>query len=139
MSPRITFLITLAGVLLVGLPLPLLTRSAEVQSEAAPAASAEEETAWAVLTYTGNPRCIRLRPVGGNWMEVDSTTGSTDFELKLPPNATVEIEVQAEWENPEALQALSLSLEPAGRETRTETQWKEEGSQLLHSIFTFKW
>ncbi len=139
MSPRITFLLALAGVLLVGIPLPMLTRNAEIQSEAAPAASAEAETAWAVLSYTGNPRGIRLRPVGGNWMEVDCTAGNTDFELELPPNATVEIEVQAEWENTEERQALSLSLEPAGRETRVETQWKEEGSQTLHSIFTFKW
>lgn len=139
MSPRITFLLTLAGVLLVGLPLPVLTRSAEVQSAAASAATVEKATAWAALSYTGNPQSIRLRPVGGTWMEVDCTTGNTDFELELPPNATVEIEVQAEWENAEALQALSLSLEPAGRETRTETQWKEEGSRTLHSIFTFKW
>lgn len=139
MSPRITFLLTLAGVLLVGLPLPVLTRSAEVQSAAAPAASAEAETAWAVLSCTGNPRGIRLRPVGGTWMEVDCTTGSSDLELELPAGAAVEIEVEAEWENAEDLQALSLSLEPAGRETRVETQWKEEGSQTLHSIFTFKW
>lgn len=139
MSPRITFLLTLAGVLLVGLPLPVLTRSAEVQSAAAPAATVEKATAWAALSYTGNPQSIRLRPVGGTWMEVDCTTGSSDLELELPAGAAVEIEVEAEWENAEALQVLSLSLEPAGRETRTETQWKEEGSRTLHSIFTFKW
>lgn len=139
MSPSVTFLLTLMGVLLVGIPLPILTRSAEVQAAAAPAAEPEKEAVWAVLSYTGHPQSISLRPVGGNWIEVDCNSSSSDFELELPPSATVEIEIRAEWEKADALQALSLSLEPAARETKTETQWKEEGSQKLHSIFTFKW
>lgn len=139
MSPRVTFLLTLAGVSLVGLPLPVLTRSAEVQATGATTATAEKEAVWAVLSCTGNPRSIRLRPIGGNWMNVDCSTSKTDFELEILPSACVEIEIQAEWEEPEAVQALSLSLEPAGWDTKTETQWKEEGSHMLHSIFTFRW
>ncbi len=139
MSPRVTFLLTLAGVLLAGLPLPFLTRNAETQTAPAPAAAAEKETVWAVLSFTGKPQSIRLRPAGGAWQEVDCTTSNADFELQLNPSATVEIEIRAEWESPEAVQALSLSLEPAGWETKTQTQWKEGGSRTLHSIFTFQW
>ena len=139
MSPRVTFMLTLTGVLLVGLPLPILTRGVETHTAPTPAAAVEKETMWAVLTFTGKPKSVSLRPVGGVWQEVDCNTSSTDFELELSPGATVEIEVRAEWETPEASQALSLSLEPAGRETKAETQWKEEGSHTLHSIFTFRW
>ena len=139
MSPRVTFLFTLAGVLLVGLPLPLLTRNAETQAAPAPATAAEKESVWAVLSFTGKPRGISLRPVGDTWQEVDCSTSSAELELELPAGEAVEIEVRAEWEEPAAVQALSLSLEPAGRETKAETQWKEEGSHTLHSIFTFRW
>lgn len=132
-------MLTLTGVLLVGLPLPILTRGTEMHAEPTPTAAVEKETMWAVLTFTGKPKNISLRPVGGVWQEVDCNTSSADLELELSPGATVEIEVRATWENPEASQALSLSLEPAGRETKAETQWKEEGSDTLHSIFTFRW
>lgn len=138
MSPSVTFLLTLAGVLLVGLPLPVLTRSAE-KTVAEPATHAEEEKmAWAVVSFTGNPRSIRLRPVGGDWQEADCTTNRAETELAIHPRKTVEIEVKAEWDTPE-VQALSLSLEPVGHEARTDTQWKEEDSNTLHSIFTFRW
>ena len=90
MSPRVTFLFTLAGVLLVGLPLPLLTRNAETQAAPAPATAAEKESVWAVLSFTGKPRGIRLRPVGGAWQEVDCSTSSAELELELPAGEAVD-------------------------------------------------
>lgn len=138
MSPRVTFLLTLAGVLLVGLPLPVLTRSAEKPVAEPTTPTVEKEVLWAVITFTGKPRSISLRPVGGEWQEADCSTGHAETELEVYPRRTVEIEVKAEWDTPE-LQALSLTLEPTGYESRTETQWKEEGSNTLHSIFTFRW
>lgn len=138
MSPRVTFLLTLAGVILVGLPLPYLTRSERTQSPPAAATVVENEPVWAVISFTGKPQSIRLRPIGKDWQEVDHTSSGTEIELELPARKMVEIEVQANWEGTE-VQALSLSLEPAGREGKTETQWKEEGSNTLHSIFSFRW
>lgn len=138
MSPRVTFMLTLSGVLLVGLPLPILTRGAEAPSTPAPAAKVENESVWAVMSFTGKPQSIRLRPAGRDWQEVDITSSCTEIELELPSRNDIEIEVHAEWEGQE-VQALSLSLEPPGREGKMVTQWKEEGSHTLHSIFAFRW
>lgn len=138
MSPRVTFMLTLTGVLLVGLPLPVLTRGAETQSAPAPASKVETESVWAVVSFTGKPQSIRLRPAGRDWQVVDITSSGTEIELELPARNDAEIEIQAEWAGPE-VQAVSLCLEPPGRESKTETQWKEEGSHTLHSIFAFRW
>ena len=138
MSPRITFLLTLAGVLLVGLPLPILTGGADTQIESVPAVEVETDTVWAVLSFTGKPQSVRLRPVGGDWQDVAHSASGAEIELELPIREMVEIEVETKWEEPE-VQALSLRLEPTAREAKTETLWKEEGSHTLHSIFTFRW
>ena len=140
MSPRATFLLTLLGVLLVGIPLPLLTRKAErTPAAAAPAESmAEMETTYAALRFTGQPRSIRLRHSGGEWQELDSTLNQNEFELELPKQPSIELEIQAEWDDT-ALQAISLTLEPTGREAIMKTLWKEEGSSGLHDIMTFTW
>ncbi|MBO5684156.1 MAG: hypothetical protein J6R92_04345 [Akkermansia sp.] len=140
MSPRATFLLTLLGVLLVGIPLPLLTRKAELTPAAtAPTESmAEKETTYAAISFTGHPRSIRLRHSGGEWQELDSTLNQNEFELELPKQSGIELEILAEWENT-ALQAISLTLEPTGREAIMKTLWKEEGSSELHDIMTFTW
>ena len=140
MSPRATFLLTLLGVLLVGIPLPLLTRKAErTPAAVAPAESmAEMETTYAAISFTGQPRGIRLRHSGGEWQELDSTLNQNEFELELPKQPSIELEIQAEWDDT-ALQAISLTLEPTGREAIMKTLWKEEGSSGLHDIMTFTW
>ncbi len=140
MSPRATFLLTLLGVLLVGIPLPLLTRKAErTPAAAAPTESmAEKEMTYAAISFTGQPRSIRLRHSSGEWQELDSTLNQNEFELELPKQTTIELEIQAEWDD-SALQAVSLTLEPTGRETLMKTLWKEEGSSELHDIMTFTW
>ena len=139
MSPRATFLLTLLGVLLVGIPLPLLTCQAERTPAAAPAERmAETETTYAALRFTGQPRSIRLRHSGGEWQELDTSLNQNEFELELPKQTTIELEIQAEWDD-SALQAVSLTLEPTGREALMKTLWKEEGSSELHDIMTFTW
>ena len=140
MSPRATFLLTLLGVLLVGIPLPLLTRKAErTPAATAPAESMDEmDTTYADISFTGQPRSIRLRHSGGEWQELDSTLNQNEFELELPKQTTIELEIQAEWDDT-TLQAISLTLEPTGREALMKTLWKEEGSSELHDIMTFTW
>ena len=139
MSPRATFLLTLMGVLLVGIPLPRLTRKAEYTPTAAPAENmAETGPTYAAISFTGQPRSIRLRHSGGEWQELDSTLNQNEFELELPKQPTIELELQAEWEDT-SLQAISLTLEPTGREAIMKTLWKEEGSPGLHDIMTFAW
>ena len=139
MSPRATFLLTLMGVLLVGIPLPRLTRKAEYTPTAAPAENmAETAPTYAAISFTGQPRSIRLRHSGGEWLELDSSLNQNEFELELPKQPTIELELQAEWEDT-SLQAISITLEPTGREAIMKTLWKEEGSPGLHDIMTFAW
>ena len=138
MSPRITFLLTLAGVLLAGLPLPLLTRSAEAPVSAEAETAPPSEPTWASISFTGKPLSIKFRHSGGEWMEIPTAQSGTEYEWELPAPDRVEIEALVTWAT-EEVQAVSLTLEPTGREARTATQWKEEGSSTLHSIFTFQW
>jgi hypothetical protein len=139
MSPRATFLLTLLGVLLVGIPLPLLTRQAESTPAVTPAeALGETEHTYATISFTGQPRSIRLRHSGGEWLELDPTMNRNEFELELPKQPGIELEIQAEWHD-SALQAVSLTLEPTGRETVMKTLWKDEGSTGIHDILSFTW
>ena len=139
MSPRATFLLTLLGVLLVGIPLPLLTRKAERMPVVTQAEGvAEMKTTYATISFTGQPGSIRLRHIGGDWLELNPTLNRNELELELPALATLELEIQAEWKSP-ALQAISLTLEPEGRDALMQTLWKEEGCCELHDIMTFTW
>ena len=139
MSPRATFLLTLLGVLLVGIPLPLLTRKAERKPVAVQAEGvAEMKTTYATISFTGQPGSIRLRHIGGDWLELNPSLNQNELELELPALAALELEIQAEWKSP-ALQAISLTLEPEGRDALMKTLWKEEGSCELHDIMTFTW
>lgn len=138
MSPRTIFLFTLAGVLLVGAPLPLLTRVAEQSPAEASAEAAVRRTVYATLRFTGAPQAFRLRSSKDEWKEIDLTAPEQDFELELPLSGRIEIEVEARWESTEP-QAVTLTLEPDGYESRSETQWKESAGNTLHSIFTFIW
>lgn len=139
MSPRTSFLLTLAGVLLVGLPLPLLTRKPENNSVATTVKqSGAREQVSAFINITGNPRKIKVRTSGGNWQELESCCNHCDFEQELQISEPIELEIQAEWDTDEA-QALSLTLEPEGKEAMTKTLWKEEGCHHIHDIMTFSW
>lgn len=139
MAPRTIFLLTLAGVLLAGAPLPWLTRTASPmpQEEAEAAPAVQTELLYATIRYTGKPLSLRLRQGNQEW-EADTTQMPVELELETAASAKLELELLAEW--PEsAPQAVTLEIEPEGRESRTETQWKPEGSTRLHSLFSFKW
>lgn len=138
MSPRTIFLLTLAGVLLAGLPLPLLTGTpAPAQVHQAPEEIARK-TVYTSIQYSGNIQNFRLRHDKGEWKEVDTQHAPQELELQLPLSGRIELEVEAQWQEP-GPQAVTLTLEPDGLPVRSETQWMEEGSNSLHTIFTFTW
>lgn len=139
MSPRATFLLTLAGVILVGIPLPLLTR----KNDNAPAAAVNAEeaarrTVYATLRYTGQPTRLQVRQAHGEWILLDCCGSPSDFEMQLPLSGLLEIEIQGCWEET-VPHAVTLTLEPDGYEARSATEWKEDGSNNLHSVFRFTW
>ena len=140
MSPRCTFLLTLAGVLLAGLPLPWLTRVAEtpaVQPE--PQKPVAEEPVYATLRCTGNPSRIVLRYGGGELLSVAAADLPWEGELMLPRGQrSAELEVEAAWETP-GEQAMTLTLEPAGLPECSCTRWSDAGEGTMHDIFTFVW
>ncbi len=138
MSPRATFLLTLLGVLLVGIPLPILTAEHTSATTAPEERVTEIEFIYASISFTGHPGSMRLRHSNGEWIELDTTSNQNEFELEFPKQAGIELEIQAEW-NDTALHAVSLTLEPTGRESIMKTLWKEEGRSELHDIMTFTW
>ena len=139
MSPSATFLLTLMGVLLVGIPLPLLTGKAGHSPIAEPVeCTTDTETCYAVIQFTGLPGKICIRHSGGDWKVIDTSRNLHEFELELPKQSRLELEIQAEWED-SSLQAVSLTLEPSSQEAQMKTLWKEAGGSTLHDIMTFTW
>lgn len=139
MSPRITFLLTLAGVILVGVPLHHLTQPVAPIAAPRPGEQAESRLIYANIRFTGQPGELRLRAgKQEDWVSIETTRGEYDFELEMPITGMLELEVEGHWESPDA-QAVTLTLEPDGLETRSDTQWKDEYSNTLHSIFRFSW
>lgn len=138
MSPRATFLLTLAGVILVGIPLPRLTRKNDTAPVEIKAEEAARRHVYATLRYTGQPGQLQVRLGKDNWMEVDCSHSPSEFEMELPLSGLMEIEVRGHWEDA-APHAVTLTLEPDGYESRSATEWKEEGSNNLHSVFRFTW
>ncbi|MBR5888755.1 MAG: hypothetical protein IKY92_01770 [Akkermansia sp.] len=138
MSPRVTFLLTLAGVILVGIPLPMLTGNNDAPAVEIRAEEAARRSVYATMRFTGQPRQLQVRLGKEEWLDVDCSQSPSEFELQLPLSGLMEIEIQGQWED-SAPHAVTLTLEPDGYETRSATEWKEEGSNKLHSVFRFTW
>ena len=138
MSPRVTFLLTLAGVILVGILLPMLTGNNDAPAVEIRAEEAARRSVYATMRFTGQPRQLQVRLGKKEWLDVDCSQSPSEFELQLPLSGLMEIEIQGQWEDA-APHAVTLTLEPDGYETRSATEWKEEGSNKLHSVFRFTW
>ena len=138
MSPRVTFLLTLAGVILVGIPLPMLTGNNDAPEVEIRAEEAARRSVYATMRFTGQPRQLQVRLGKEEWLDVDCSQSPSEFELQLPLSGLMEIEIQGQWEDA-APHAVTLTLEPDGYESRSATEWKEEGSNKLHSVFRFTW
>ena len=137
MSPRLTFTLTLLGILLAGAPLPVLTgRTAGVQ-EAAPAAAPETCGAMAEVRFDGAPTELRLLCRGREVAALPQGAQSPWMaELALPAGA-VELELQAAW--PDAAQhAVNITL-TRGAESAADTQWSDPAATTLHTLFSFPW
>lgn len=137
MSPRATFFLTLLGVLIAGAPLPWLTGAAEpAVTAAAETTPAARQAVYATLRATGKPEKLQLRLHGELLADV---TGDLPWEgdLLLPVGSeAADIEVEAAWAEPGA-QAVTLTLEPDGRDACSCTRWAEAGT--MHDVFHFVW
>lgn len=139
MSPKLTLFLTFAGVLAAGVPLLWLTQKPVSPQPLAASPAGQQETAvFATLRATGAPTEMALRYHGRLLAEI--TDGCPwEGELNLPTEiAAAEIEVKALWPTP-GEQAVTLTLEPAGREACSCTRWADAAEGKLHDIFTFVW
>lgn len=102
------------------------------------AEEAARRSVYATMRFTGQPRQLQVRLGKEEWLDVDCSQSPSEFELQLPLSGLMEIEIQGQWEEA-APHAVTLTLEPDGYESRSATEWKEEGSNKLHSVFRFTW
>lgn len=137
MSPRAAFFLTLLGVLIAGAPLPWLTGAAEpAVPAAAETESAARQAVYATLRATGKPEKLQLRLHGELLAEVAGDL-PWEGELLLPEgDEASDIEVEAVWSEP-GEQAVTLTLEPDGRDACSSTRWAENGT--MHDVFHFVW
>ncbi len=142
MSPRTSTFLAFVGVLLAGIPLPLLTAARRDSAPAAePAAPAVTRAVYATLQCSGQPSELSLRHEGHELVHLlaDELGAPWEAELPLPVGKPVALEVEARWNNGEQAQAVTISLEPDGQPAQQHTEWTQPGSPVLHSLFTFSW
>lgn len=137
MSPRATFFLTLLGVLIAGAPLPWLTGDAESAASAAVVtATTARQPVYATLRATGKPEKLQLR-LHGELLAAVIGELPWEGDLLLPMGSeAADIEVEAAWAEP-GEQAVTLTLEPDGRDACSCTRWAENGT--MHDVFHFVW
>lgn len=138
MSPALTSLLTLGGVIVAGLPLLWLTAPAQPAQQPVEAqAPTHTQEVYVTVHFSGSPACITLRHDGSPIAEWQAPTAELTTTLQLPQDDALELEAEAHWQpDTTGSNAITITLEPANRESRSCTRW---GDALLHDIFTFTW
>ncbi len=143
MTPLTRFLLTLAGVLIAGIPLVSLTmpRANEAAPQVHPQQQSKPLRTFLSLRYTGTPLSGTLRLEDEIIAEIAPTAPSPhECFINLPANTQVaDIEVEIHWPENAPENAVTLTMEPQGKPARSETQWTGSNGSLLHSIFTLSW
>ena len=139
MSPALKVTLTLAGILLTGLPLVWLTATPAKQqvTETTPEEAAPRRL-YATLHFSGQPEYIILRHNGMLIAELRTPQyAPQDITVELPSGKAIDLEAEASWaDNLAGNNALTITLEPEGQQACSVTRW---GDSLLHDIFTFTW
>ena len=123
MRPAYTFGLTLVGILLAGIPLLQLTAKAP---QRAPIRADMQEAPgtqqlFVRVQFTGKPTSCILRYEGQDLATLPADTTASHWAEGSPENA------------------VSITLEPAQKEPRTDTRWTGEDGALLHDLFLFSW
>ena len=138
MSPALTSMLTLGGVIVAGLPLLWLTAPAPpAQQPAEIKAPTNTQEVYITVHFSGTPTSISLRHDGTTIAEWQEPGEMQTCTLQLPQSDIIELEAEAHWQpDYTGSNAISITIEPANRESRSCTRW---GDTLLHDIFTFTW
>ena len=142
MSPVLSFGLTLAGVLLAGVPLLYLTADAP-QKQIAPRPEDEAPStrkSFVMVQFTGEPVSAVLRHKGKIIATMPAGTPSPwEEEPELPTHGTLELEAELHWPANSAENAVSITIEPPKQPAATDTRWTGSDGSLLHDIFRFSW
>ena len=143
MNPKATLGLTFIGVMLAGVPLLKLTAEPTKKDVCVDALkeTPTTQTVYARVQFTGTPHSCILRYEGEELAAMPQGTPSPwELELHLPGNpSSLELEAEVSWEEGSAENAVSITLEPAQKEARTETRWTGPDGSLLHDLFIYKW
>ncbi len=145
MTPRCATTLAFIGVLLAGIPLPVLTsarrgKTVPVAPVAAPPRASRP--VYAMLHWSGHPTELRLLHEGRELLCLSGESLATspwEGEWALPATSSLDMEVLATWTEDTQAEAVSLTLEPEGRPGQQHTHWAEPGSGSLHNLFSFSW
>ncbi len=143
MAPRTRFILTLIGLGLVALPLVKLTQHNEQEHEETQYTKQAAQNLRTLLTlrFTGKPTEIELLYEDTVWLHTKQiATSPIELEVNLPHDIKyADIEAKISWEPGSPENAVTLTLEPQGLVTRSETQWTGNDTQHLHTIFSYAW
>lgn len=139
MNPILKVSLTAIGIIAAGLPLLWLTASPSREVQTIVQEAQETlHTTYATLRFSGTPQRIILRNQGQTLAEILSPEFSPqELLLQLPKENTIELEAEVCWpDGTSGAQAFTITLEPTGREARSETCWAEGE---MHDVFVFTW
>ena len=95
---------------------------------------------FARVQFTGKPKACTLRYEGQDLATMPANaTSPWEVELPLPQQNKLELEAEICWPEGSPENAVSITLEPAQKEPRTDTRWTGEDGSLLHDLFIFSW
>lgn len=146
-SPLIKFICCLLGVAAAGVPLVVFTNRSPQAAKPAQADLSEQGIIEvpALVRYSARPTEISIRHEGRLLCKFTPAAagGSWQGKFQLPPLAvqsSLELEVEAAWLDAHSpAQAITIELTPPGLPSAKDTQWTDEGMEVLHDVFIFQW
>ncbi len=140
-SPLRQFFLTLAGVLLAGIPLYFLTTpTASPRPQSPIIASVHTSPAYITIRCAHAPETITILLDQRVLVEKKSPIALTieeEITLPIPPSGSVRLKVEATWPEHTPDTPITITLEPEQLESHTETHWS--AGTRLNDIYTFSW
>jgi hypothetical protein len=139
-SPPIQLFLLALAFALLAFPLARLTGNGAVTARRAePAAVVLETPVWIRLRFAHPPRQVSLLQEERNLLAgADLSSSPIEVETRLRLGADgEELRLEAAWPEGTPDTAISVEIEPEGRETREVTRWSD--GPELNDLLLFQW
>lgn len=143
-SPFRQFLLTLAGVIMLGCFLFAATRPAKhAEKPPTPPSTSQDNTipTFMSVKYAHKPLSLRISLAEEKAAPVLYQGSPTEMEIStsidIPRKPATTIIVEASWPEGTPDTPISITLEPDGLPSRTSTNWSI--SRELHNTYLFSW